>query len=163
MVWSTEKTVKNTTYLLQWQTTIKIWKLLINLLHASMHMILPKVLQVISPLSWNCHPKWLHRQQKILCWNLSHSWECKPISIRTEAHLQKTRMSWCLSIQHFMMNIPATSPASAPSRLCLGNKLIRTIEKVSTLRVWCPTHKAILQTTNVWRNTITWKKWLWFF
>jgi hypothetical protein len=50
------------------------------------------------------------------------------------------------SIQHFMMNIPATSPGSTPSRLCLGNEVIRT-EQFSTLRVWCPIHKVILQTT----------------
>jgi hypothetical protein len=61
-----------------------------------------------------------------------------------------------------MMNIPATSPGSTPSRLCLGNKVIQTTEKFSTLRVWCPIHKVILQTTYVWRNT-TFKKWLWFF
>jgi hypothetical protein len=41
-----------------------------------------------------------------------------------------------------MMNNPATSPGSTPSRLCLGNEVIRTTEKFSTLRVWCPKHKS---------------------
>jgi hypothetical protein len=43
-----------------------------------------------------------------------------------------------------MMNIPATSPGSTPSWLCLGNKVIQTTEQFSTLRVWCPKHQVIL-------------------
>ena len=139
MVWSTEKMVKNTTYLFQWQTTTKYrscW------LHASIHMILHKVLQVISPFNWNCHSKWLHRQQKILGWELSHSWECKPISSQQEADLQKTRIRhdvWVFSTSWWT----ATNPGSTSSRLCLGNKVIRTTEQFSTLRVWCPIHRTV--------------------
>jgi len=98
--------------------------------------------QVISALSWNCHSKWLHRQQKILGWNLITQLRMQtnfnPKGSRTSEN-KDFMMSECSTLHD---EHPCNKPWKHTSRLCLGNEVIWTTEKFSTLRVWWPIHKS---------------------
>lgn len=137
-----------------------------------MHMIIHKVLQGISPLSWNCYTnsfvtekkkrggglKRPPKQQNILGWNLSYSWECKPESIQHEGDLQKTGTShnsavntlWWTFLQQFLEAHHPDYVRCKYSHSKDRKKLVHWEYSDPYARSYC--------TTQVWRNTTTWKK-----